>query len=746
MMVVTTCAWHKNKTHPRYSFMRRNVRRLNREINAGLKQPCEREQRKEEPALKVNGRTKRRKAASLTELKRFYDAAIDAASEVLSVTAAATTDNVKCEKGEATIAGKGPPDSASTDGDGQYCCGIALLAASCSTGEHVLPLPFALSTGGSDSRESTEAGEITDTTSCNSNVMNGKASILSEDGAAGERRGHKGADCGDRRFRSPALLLLSGVDANREWPRRGTEGAPDRGIAADSNGDAFREVLRKKLEATGGTQCKLGSTKRLKTNRAATATVENIEVSRHGGGGRGGGGGGGRGGGRGGDGGCASFDAMKGTEGVASGGCPGDGGGGGGPQAVRLLSAGRSGNKTGKGTTRTGWGPGKPQSSSMAEANSSTGEEAIARGPYFPSPVANYPTLPGFRGLVDQPDSPADAGPPRLPLPPRRRGRYTRSSPTLGLSPALLEALEKAETAPHAGAVVSARPPFQKAPFSEYGVDQSAELRFQQAGAANNDGETGSGARWEDAARRPCLKAPFAESSFVKPAEMLLRVCGKDDHSSRSGVGLLRGKHSEEAPGTPAEAAMGAGHGRNTSAKDNSDDNDDGDTNNTTNNNKRCLPDGRAPLMPHWRRREEPPPRLSYDGSSSSVSFPSPSSSSSCSSSAGTNASTSTTASTKRVTFSPSARPAGSGPGSTARTPFAAAARRAARRVTAAAAEDEDDGGYLGENAEEDRAYVGVPVRFGIMQQRQFNRFAGDGRAAPSSTSQQGENAGAGGW
>ena len=65
--------------------------------------------------------------------------------------------------------------------------------------------------------------------------------------------------------------------------------------------------------------------------------------------------------------------------------------------------------------------------------------------------------------------------------------------------------------------------------------------------------------------------------------------------------------------------------------------------------------------------------------------------------------------------------------------------------------EDEGDGGYADGDADEDDAYVGIPVRFGIMQQRQLNMFPGDGKVGSSSSSQSspsrlGEKAGARGW
>lgn len=692
--------------------MRRNVRRLNREVNGGQKPPCEQQQAKEEPAMSANGRTKRRKAASLTELKRFYDAAVDAASEVLSITSTAV--NPKREGEGGTIAGK-RPGSAAADG-GAHRGTTVLLAARSSFDEHVLPPPSALSAGGNDDGEITGANQRTRGSNRGSSTTNGRASTRSEGDASRERRTDQGGDCVDRRYRSPALLMLSGDDVNKEWHGRGAEGGAEKGIAAESSGETFREVLRKKLEATGGTRCKLGSTKRQKNNRAATGNVEDTKASRHGGGD---GGGRGRGGG----------------DGERSGGCPDEGAGGSGPLALPLFSAGRTGKKPGKGTINRQGRLGKRQSSSLSSsttgANSSRrGAVVDPHGPCFRPPVASHPTLPGFKGYVDRFDYPptgtsADVAPSCLPLPPCRDQRCARSSPSLGLSPALLEALEKAEKVPDADDVVSARLTPLKTPFSEFGVDDCARLQPTQVRTADRERDTGSVAWRKDAAAgRTCAKAPFAESSVIKPAELLLRVCGNRE---RNAAGRSQGQRSERTGTTSSEPAVGAETGSS-----------------SNNNNKRNLPDGRAPLMPYWRRRKEP---FRANAIRSSLS------SSSCSSSfVGTNASTSpsnsATSATKRVTFSPSTRAAGSSPGSTARAPVAAATKTSARKTTgttaatvaAIAAAGKHDGDNLEGN--EDGPY---PVRFGIMQQRQFNGFPGDSKAGLSSPSQQGEKPEAGG-
>ena len=736
--------------------MRRNVRRLNREVNAGLKQPREQQPQegKEELALRANGRTKRRKAASLTELKRFYDAAVDAASEVLSITAAGTTADAQREQEEAAIAGKGRGSVAA--GDDQHHRGTALLAVSSSADEHVPPPLSTSSVEGGNNGETPELmTQRTAGTIGGGNNMKGKCSTRHDGDASGEQRRDKGGDRGNHRYRSPALLMLSADDSNTEWHRRGTKAIDEKGIAAESSGEAFREVLRKKLEATGGTQCKLGSTKRRKTNRATTSAVENTEASRRRGGSSGTGGAGGGGG----D--CASLDTMNCAKSVASDRCLGEAGGNRGSCTLHPFSGEHAGKKSGKGTVSGERKLGNRQqssstASSLPETHSSYREAIVApRGPCVLPTAVVYPSLPGFEGHVRQSGPPAsticpDAAPPRLPPPPYRAGWYARSSPALGLSPALLEALETAEAMPHADVVVPAVPPSLKAPFSESRVEQCARLQPEQAGMADAGDETGRSGAWrEDAPGRPCIKAPFTESSLVKPAELLLRVCGKDSRK-RNAVTISRGQSAEKAGTAPPEPAMGAGAGddRGRGSKASTDDG---------NNNikERSLPGGRAPLMPYWRRRQEPP-RPAYNGISSSSSSSSSSCSSSSPSSAGTSASTGTSSSAsssaRRVTFSPSTWKAGSSPTSTARAPVAASPRKGGRRAAAAAAsaasaaagppsEDEDDGDYPDCNVNDDGAYVGIPVRFGIMQQRQFNRFPGNGRAGagPSSSSQQGE-------
>ncbi|CAM9463606.1 unnamed protein product [Chrysoparadoxa australica] len=67
-----------------YSFMRRNVRRLNREVNDGKPlQPTVQREKRQPGGPNGQRRPKRRKAASLAELNRYFTAAVDAAREVL---------------------------------------------------------------------------------------------------------------------------------------------------------------------------------------------------------------------------------------------------------------------------------------------------------------------------------------------------------------------------------------------------------------------------------------------------------------------------------------------------------------------------------------------------------------------------------------------------------------------------------------------------------------------------------------
>ncbi|CAM9648760.1 unnamed protein product, partial [Phaeothamnion confervicola] len=75
-----------------YSFMRRNVRRLNREVNdPGMVAAAAAAAAQAAQAAQATGprRPKRRKAVGLAELKRFFTAAVDAAGEVLQEAGAA---------------------------------------------------------------------------------------------------------------------------------------------------------------------------------------------------------------------------------------------------------------------------------------------------------------------------------------------------------------------------------------------------------------------------------------------------------------------------------------------------------------------------------------------------------------------------------------------------------------------------------------------------------------------------------
>lgn len=64
-----------------YSFMRRNVRRLNREVNDG--QPNHKHVAGESQHSNIARGGRPRKAANLAELQRYFNAAAEAASEVL---------------------------------------------------------------------------------------------------------------------------------------------------------------------------------------------------------------------------------------------------------------------------------------------------------------------------------------------------------------------------------------------------------------------------------------------------------------------------------------------------------------------------------------------------------------------------------------------------------------------------------------------------------------------------------------
>lgn len=190
----------------RYSFMRRNVRRLHREVNAGSPAACPR-QRKGSMEYSTNGRTKRRKAASLAELQRFYDAAIGAASEVLSTTTPA---------GGVASTPPSPRQPSSNDN---------VLTTS---------LAAALSSIAGEGTEVVSAPETAD---------------------RGEERCTDHGGCRSGRSRS----TLFPDDANRRQVTK----------TLTIRGEEFREAFRKKLEATGGTHCKLGSTNKAKADGAS---------------------------------------------------------------------------------------------------------------------------------------------------------------------------------------------------------------------------------------------------------------------------------------------------------------------------------------------------------------------------------------------------------------------------------------------------------------------------------------------
>ena len=718
--------------------MRRNVRRLNREVNACLKQPSSQQQQQQQqqqpkkgPTLAGKGRNKRRKAASLTELKRFYDAAVDAASEVLSNTAASAT--IEGEANGTVISKKGE-SSAGTDGHGHNYSGMAIPGASCSVDEPPAPPLFSLSAGGGASKN-TGVGQRTDYAGCTSD---GAISIRPEGSTRGRDDNEGGGDFSDRCHSSPALLVRCCDSAGKGWHRRTAEGTEKR-LVADSRGDAFREALRKKLEATGGTRCKLGSSKRLKTHGAGTAAGDVPGASYH------------REGGGGGEGKSHPGVSTMARQGVASGGSTVKNASGGGASSPGEFSV-RHGDKTAEKVGSSGKRMINGERKLVKRPSSSGGNNSSRTSALAPSgthsSATSYPTSPESSSHVDPP---AGAVALCVPAPSRRRTWCATPSLNMGLSPALLEALEEAEIQqqrqiaaapaaalaahgrpskvkvaapllspppppppPPAGVVVKDIPSCLKAPFSEPG--SHGGLKYQHAGTADeNSSDTGTGVWRRDAANWSSLKAPFSESGLVKPAELLLRVGGKGKHAKR-GACVPRG--GSGGASTTTEAVTRAETCIN-------------------GNNDACLSDEGAPLIPHWRRRQDPrlptfndraPPLLSSCSSSSS------SSSSSCFSDTGrTSGGNIASRVSRRVTFAPCTR-APTTSLESARVPVATANKRAAAAaaaaVAAAAARGLASDGH-GYGKEEEGPFTGVRVRFGIMQQRQFHRFAGHGGTGP---------------
>lgn len=335
----------------RYSFMRRNARRLHREANPEV--PVFRTKKREkEIEYSSNGRTKRRKAASLTELKRFYDAAIDAASEVLSTTA--TSEDFIAMPDLRRLFTKAEMPS------------LSLTAALSSTGVEG-PVAVAIEAAGG------------------------------VDGSTGAAGGGYGSVC----RRSP----LFPSDVKQEVVETLTD-----------SGEAFREALRKKLEATGGTQCKLGSIKKVKVGGAAAASADSTS--------------------------SAPGESVTTCSAYRSGGVQNvskilaDAHRGNMAGGVRLLRRPFSAGSGDNGVRRAA--PEFSSSSTTLKPRSQCGEEESKPGTNFPgkllAPRTSYmrapvPTLPGVKGSL----------PPANPLPPAPKKE--KKSLRWSLSPKLLEAL-----------------------------------------------------------------------------------------------------------------------------------------------------------------------------------------------------------------------------------------------------------------------------------------------------------------
>lgn len=397
-------------TQNRYSFMRRNVRRLHREANTGAAIFAPRLGSTEEAQYTADGRTKRRKAASLAELTRFYEAAVAAASEVFSTTPAV---------------------------------GEALLCTP------ILPEP---------PRSTTAA--LTTSLAAALSPTRGCVPVLANEFVNGA-----GADGG-------SYSKVNGEHAG---------GGRDRGMAhhrraattLSDSGKAFRETLRKKLEATGGTRCKLGSTKK---TRAAGA-ISDGNVSSDGGG-----------------------PAMVVFSGCGSGGAIVSSGGRSGGSAVkdgrglRFSSAIGYAERAAGGVlstiTSSSWTCSRyherAQESEQMKIDRSRDKAMSTPRTSFPKAV--YPKLPGFKS-----DLPATPSQPPQP--------YSRSSLSWRLPPNLpIEATDcpqvrgspertlvgtKSCPPPPPGATT--RPTIDIAPCSELGIQKSA---MKKSASARQEGAT----------------------------------------------------------------------------------------------------------------------------------------------------------------------------------------------------------------------------------------------------------------
>lgn len=896
--------------------MRRNVRRLNREVNSGREQPSrnikQREggggEEEEEPELSANGRTKRRKAASLTELKRFYEAAVDAASEVIlasttiSATAAAGGANevdgsdigtkeasiiavaegrkrtavgaafasvpaphasaLAKTRGLRSIHPSAPfsprrprpccPTEAGDDGareDGRHHPDTALLAEGHPVGEPTLSPPSGSDRGealtGTTVTDRTEAGTTTDTT--NTTIVGNTAAPDAPDAPAcaklggGEVREGEGSGNGDHprhqtHLLYPASFLASDEDddsdAREDWRPRYRKGGTAAAVTTGSvlivdtcGGDAFREALRKNLEATGGTRCKLGSAK-VKKHRiacsaaappaapAAMATLAEGGVDKKDGDGRknsGGGDGGGR---------------M-------------DGGSSGMNPVPSLFSVGHAEKRAGtscstKGSSGTGkrGGHGNQRSQNASSSSSSSslsssssyvspascpstattacsGKRTVAPpgGITFP-PHGRYPALPGFKDLPtalkrggDPCEITAAASLSCLRLVARQGAWCARSASAQGLSPALRETLpdcrEKSEQGVRGSAKVvgrccrgeietqqqqkrqqhvstvpaaeaagaeapSCEPPAAAAAFVAASTILSGvrSSRRTPLFSETTDGdleifsygqaETGSGefvlgadrGEWSKAvaaARLSCRRPPISDSGLEKPAEMLLRVGGKGRTSNRNSPGCVvrAGCSKKPTAAAPATADIKVGDGDSVTGNDISSTDNHKSVNDNRNNRKHVSV--RAPLMPYWRSRNEP----TRGRSDSSGTRNCTSASVSTVPLSSTRTSASSRSGKRRVTFAPCTRAAGSSPEPGTRT-SASATRRAARAASSAssrgdaadAAEDKryycvsNDGGGDDDVNDDDDDFAfenstgRAPIRFGIMQQRQYSSGA----------------------
>lgn len=402
-------------TQNRYSFMRRNVRRLHREANTGAAIFAPRLGSTEEAQYTADGRTKRRKAASLAELTRFYEAAVAAASEVFSTTPAV---------------------------------GKALLCTP------ILPEP---------PRSTTAA--LTTSLAVALSPTRGGVPVLADKITNGA-----GADGGS----------CSNVNGEHESGGRDRRMAHHRraAITLSDSGKAFRETLRKKLEATGGTRCKLGSTKK---TRAAGAVNDDNFFS----------GGGG--------------PAMVVFGGCGSGGAVISSGGGSGGSAVkddrglRFSSAAGYAERAAGGVQSTIASSSRTCSRYHEQAQESeqtkidrSRHKAIST-PRTSFPKAVYPKLPGFKSdflaTPSQPKQPYSRSSLSWRLPPNLPVEAT-DCPQICGSPMVVapeRTLVGTKSCPPPPPGATTRPTIDIAPCSEFGIQNSA---MKKTASARQEGAT----------------------------------------------------------------------------------------------------------------------------------------------------------------------------------------------------------------------------------------------------------------